>query len=97
MKNYNPLTSKIRKRTSDVWLRQDNNWDNTYARKGFNSGKNTISLGGKRDLVKLDSEEIDDTTPSQDCSQQSVTQKQTTLDSWLISERSQRFKRRRKK
>ena len=54
-------------------------------------------LGQKHDLVKSDAEEANDNTPSTNCSQQSVLKKQTNLNSWLVSEGSQRYKRPRKK
>ena len=72
-------------------------WRQQIRQKRIQKWKKYNFLGQKRDLDESDDEEEHNDTPQTNRSRQSSTRKQMNLNSWLISEGSQRYKRRRKK
>ena len=78
-------------------IRAGKRWRQHIRQKRILKWKKYNFLGQKRDLKESDDENVNDNTPPTKGSQQSRTQKKLNLNSWLISEGSQRYKRRRKK
>ena len=72
-------------------------WRQQIRQKRIQKWKKYNFLGQKQDLDESDDEEEHNDTPQTNRSWQSSTRKQTNLNSWLISEGSQHYKRRRKK
>ena len=78
-------------------IRAGKRWRQHIRQKRILKWKKYNFLGQKHNLGELDDEKANDNTPPTKGSQQICTRKQSNLNSWLISEGSQRYKRRQKK
>ena len=98
-KNEELQSSHFKSPEENKWcvIKAAKRWRQQIRQKRIQKWKKYNFLGQKQDLDESDDEEEHIDTPQTNRSWQSSTRKQMNLNSWLISEGSQRYKRRRKK